>query len=73
MTELLPDAKCPKCGLPLVVTTRTVGPDRKLFQYDHDVIPSQPCIVEIPQPDVDNYEEMVYKPLIKRPPEAPVQ
>jgi len=73
MTNLVPGAKCPKCGLELLITFRTVGPSRKVFEYHHNQIPSQPCVVEIQQPDHDQYEEMAYKPLIQRSPEAPVQ
>jgi hypothetical protein len=73
MTQLVPDARCPVCGLPLLITFRTVGPEQKTFEYHHDRIPSFPCVVTILQPDVDHYEEMVYAPLIRRSETAPAQ
>lgn len=69
MTNLVKGAKCPECGEELLVTFRTVGLSTKTFEYHHDRIPSLPCIRMIEQPDAENYEEMVYKPLIERSPE----
>jgi len=72
MTELISGARCPACGLLLLCTFRTTNLERKVFEYHHDQIPSQPCVVEVQQPDTDCYEDMVYKPLIQRSLEAPV-
>lgn len=68
MTNLVPGAKCPKCGQELLITFRTVSTQRKVFEYHHNQIPSVPCVVKVPGDDPQHYEEMVYKPLIQRMP-----
>jgi hypothetical protein len=73
MTHLIPEAICPVCGVALLITFRTIGPAQKTFEYFHDRVPSDSCLVTINQPDAGHYEEMTYEPLIQQVPMTSVQ